>query len=67
MWDLCWVMKEMAFEKFVCGDLALTVPAFRLASSDFNKIQGSGVCVARLQEISEALWPPSLEKVSIPI
>ncbi|CAM6047161.1 unnamed protein product [Sphagnum compactum] len=58
-------IKEMAFEKFVCGDLALTVPAFRLASSDFNKIQGSGVCVARLQEIPEALWPPSLEKSKV--
>ncbi len=51
-------------EKYICQDMALAIPAFTLASSSLNAKAAKDICVMRIQEIPEPLYPPTFEKVS---
>jgi len=44
--------------------MALAIPAFTLASSSLNAKAAKDICVMRIQEIPEPLYPPTFEKVS---
>jgi cancer susceptibility candidate protein 1 len=44
--------------------MALAIPSFTLASSSLNAKAAKDICVMRIQEIPEPLYPPTFEKVS---
>ncbi|CAM6063179.1 unnamed protein product [Sphagnum tenellum] len=58
-------IKDAALEKYICQDMALAIPAFTLASSSLNAKAAKDICVMRIQEIPEPLYPPTFEKSKV--
>ncbi|KAH9540161.1 hypothetical protein CY35_15G096400 [Sphagnum magellanicum] len=59
------LLQDAALEKYICQDMALAIPAFTLASSSLNAKAAKDICVMRIQEIPEPLYPPTFEKSKV--